>query len=135
MKKIISIIIVFLLIPQQDFFAADHSVFNQIDTNLGLSDNKVRNIAQLPDGRMLIITEGMINIYDGVMFNYLHHNEDNIMPLSDYTGFLRIYIGTDNIVWIKNQHKLMLLDINQETFLSHPSSYISSLGIKDELRK
>jgi hypothetical protein len=65
--------------------AQDHVVFSPISSIHGLSDNRVRTVCQLADGRMVIVTEGLVNIYDGASFHYMHYNEQKGV------SFTRIY--------------------------------------------
>ncbi|MEO8253954.1 MAG: ATP-binding protein, partial [Flavobacterium sp.] len=107
-------------------------VFTAIDAKEGLSENRVRNILQLQDGRMLITTEGVTNIYDGTSFKYLHNNEKNSYPLTAYSGFHRGYVDKD-YVWIKDKGKLKFIDIEQEHFVQNPKNVLSSMGIHEPI--
>ncbi len=113
--------------------AAPDYAFTPVDVNNGLSGNQVRNIAQLPDGRMAIITQGLINIYDGAKFEYLHYNEKNSLKLSGYTGFHHVYMGTNGYMWLKNYHQLFIIDVNHERFVDAPERLLHSLGIKSSI--
>src|ERR1035437_883806 len=88
--------------------AQQHLVFTPIDCKNGLSENRVRNIEQLIDGRMVITTEGVTNIYDGTSFKHLHLKENNICPLTGYRGFHHGYVDKD-YMWMKNGGRLMLI--------------------------
>lgn len=114
--------------------ANGHYVFTPIDGNDGLSGNKVRNITQLPDGRMVFTTEGLLNIYDGSRFTYLHYTEENRCPLSGYTGFHHEYVGNDGYMWLKNSHLLMAIDINQERFVDKPQALLAAWGVDVPLK-
>ena len=90
--------------------AQKHLVFTPIDCKNGLAENRVRNIEQLNDGRMVINTEGVTTIYDGTSFKNLHLKETNIFPLSGYLGFHHGYVDKD-YMWVKNNKRLMLMEI------------------------
>ena len=107
-------------------------VFSAIDSKEGLSENRVRTILQLQDGRMLITTEGVTNIYDGTSFKYLHLSANTISPLTSYSGFHHGYVDK-NYVWIKDKGKLMGIDIKQEHFVQNPEKVLSSLGIREPI--
>ncbi len=107
--------------------------FTPVDVNNGLSGNQVRNITQLPDGRMAIITQGLINIYDGAKFEYLHYNEKNSLTLSGYTGFHHVYMGANGYMWLKNYHQLFIIDVNHERFVDAPENLLRSFGIRQPL--
>ena len=59
------LLLLWIFAAAEPVFSEKHYVFTPLDASQGLSGNKVRNISQLPDGRMMITTEGQINIYDG----------------------------------------------------------------------
>lgn len=115
----------FLLLVQINIFGqASDLVFTHIDVTQGLSDNQVRYISQLPDGRMVFTTSGNINIYDGSRFKHIHRNPEDIYPLRNYDGFYRIYQGRDSILWIKDTQKLMCLDLKKEKYLPAIEQYV-----------
>ncbi|WP_207534549.1 two-component regulator propeller domain-containing protein [Desertivirga arenae] len=107
--------------------------FTPIDGNNGLSDNQVRNIIQLPDGRMMITTEGLLNIYDGTSFKYLHYTNKNGQWLSGYSGFHHSYISSNGYLWLKNQHRLYLINLNKERFEENPKAFLKVMGINEDL--
>ena len=84
------------------FAEAPFVVFTPIDATQGLSGNRVRNITQLPDGRMLITTVGQFNLYDGTGFTYLHYGQEHICKLSTYEGFHHEYIDGHGHVWMNS---------------------------------
>ncbi|MFL9829840.1 ATP-binding protein [Flavobacterium sp. ST-87] len=107
-------------------------VFTAIDSKNGLSENRVRSILQLHDGRMVVTTEGVTNIYDGTSFKYLHLKGNNISRLTGYSGFHHGYVDKE-YVWIKDKGKLMCIDIKQEHFVTKPDSVLSKLGIREPI--
>ncbi len=102
---------------------ANDFLFTSINTAQGLSDNQIRYILQLPDGRMVFTTNGNVNLYDGVHFSYLHRTAEDISPLKQYEGCYRIYQCGDSLLWIKDYHKLMCIDLHQEKYIPHLDSY------------
>lgn len=127
----------FLVICIYAFFcilihAQHHLVFTPIDCKNGLSENRVRNIEQLNDGRMVITTEGVTNIYDGTSFKHLHLKETDVCKLSGYRGFHHGYVDKDYI-WMKNDGRLILMDIQHECFVAKPDSVLASMGISEPI--
>jgi signal transduction histidine kinase/DNA-binding response OmpR family regulator/ligand-binding sensor domain-containing protein len=112
--------------------AQQHLVFTPIDSKNGLSENRVRNIEQLNDGRMVITTEGVTNIYDGTSFKHLHLKENNICPLTGYRGFHHGYVDKD-FMWMKNGGRLMLIDIQHERFVPKPDSILALMDIHEPI--
>lgn len=129
--KIFLILLSFFFI--QTTRAQEHFVFSPINSNHGLSDNRIRTIYQLTDGRMVIVTEGLVNIYNGSGFKYLHYNEKATYSLDKYSGYHRAYVDGENNLWIKNQYKLMLFNIANEQLVINIDSVFKSKGIKNKV--
>jgi len=118
-----------LLIASFRLTAQDNYVFSPINSNDGLSDNRVRNISQLPDGRMVIITEGLVNLYDGARFRYIHYDDRKAYRLANYTGWHHTYIDGDKRMWVKNHKKLFIFDLRKELFIPNVDSIFTAEGV------
>lgn len=114
--------------------AQEDYVFSPINSNDGLSDNRVRNICQLSDGRMIIITEGLVNIYDGTRFRYMHYDDRKAYRLTDYGGWHRTYVDGEKRLWLKNHRKLFIFDLNRELFIPNADSIFVAEGVKDHVK-
>ena len=126
-------ILLFLLLCLRMTLTVDANdfLFTSINTAQGLSDNQIRYILQLPDGRMVFTTNGNVNLYDGVHFSYLHRTAEDISPLKQYEGCYRIYQCGDSLLWIKDYHKLMCIDLHQEKYIPHLDSYFRGKEIHE----
>lgn len=131
MKPILLTIIVLLHFTTK-LFAQDF-VFTPITVSQGLSDNQIRYIIQLPDGRMVFKTSGNLNIFDGSRFNYIHDKNRQHYALKNYDGFYRIYKSGDSILWIKDHHKLMRVDLYKGKYQSNLNSYFETAGFKEPI--
>lgn len=127
------LLLLLLCLPCIFLHAQTPYVFSLIDSNHGLSENRVRSISQLPDGRMLIATEGLINIYNGTSFNYIHANEKKMYPLINYDGFQHLYSESNGNTWIKNHKKLQYLDVEKETFVCNIDSILFAKGMTKQV--
>jgi len=114
--------------------AQENYVFSSINSSDGLSDNRVRNICQLPDRRMVIITEGLVNIYDGANFRYIHYDDRKAYFLKDFSAWHRTYIDNDKHLWLKVQHKLFLFDTRNEIFIPNTDSVFKKQGITSPVK-
>lgn len=112
-------------------YAGDTFTFTPINGLNGLSDKGVRSLSQLPDGRMVVVTEGLVHLYDGATFHYMHYDERKAYPLSGYTGYHHIYTDNENHLWIKNTHTLFLFDTRTESFVPELDAYWKKQGVKD----
>lgn len=127
MKKVLFNLLLFLACTAS---AQEDYVFSPITSNAGLSDNRVRNICQLTDGRMVIVTEGLVNLYDGTRFRYIHYDDRKAYRLSDYTGWHRTYVDGENRIWLKNHRRLYIFDLNRELFIPNADSVFEAMGVK-----
>lgn len=135
MKRLLLIIYIYMAFAAGRVFAeVPFVVFTPIDATQGLSGNQVRNIAQLPDGRMLITTVGQFNLYDGTGFTYLHYGPEHICKLSTYSGFHHEYIDGHGHVWMKNWYMLVAVDITTERMLARPDSLLRQWGVDEPLK-
>ena len=98
--------------------------FISINTTQGLSDNQIRYIFQLPDGRMTFTTTGSINLYDGTHFTNLHRTSEDIYPLKQYDGFYHFYLSSDSLLWIKDYRRLMCIDLCKQQYITDLHSYL-----------
>ena len=130
MCKSISVFLIIVSCLCANLQAQSTLVFSDIDSRNGLSDNRIRNIAQLTDGRLMVVTEGIVNIYDGTAFKHLHKKAGNFMLLPGYFGLHHSYVE-GNKIWIKNYQRLMLIDASSESYVEHPDSVLRSMGISE----
>ena len=113
--------------------AQNHYVFSPIDSNNGLSENRVRYITQLPDSRIIVMTDGVYNLYDGTSFRYIHFNDSNRYSLPNYSAFHRTYTDADGLLWIKEYRTLKIFDTNSEHFISNLNHILHKRGVTDSL--
>lgn len=107
---------------------ANELTYSNINAKNGLSDNQIRYILQLKDGRMAFATSGNLNLFDGTCFKYIHHSEDHIYPLANYSGAYRIYPDGDSLLWMKDRHRLMGIDLRQEKYMTDIEGYFYGKG-------
>ena len=131
--KVRIVVIILYAIICTPIFSQEHIVFSSINANNGLSDNSVRSICQLHDGRMVIITLGMVNIYDGTNFLYIHYSDQKAYPLCNFYGWHCTYIDDADNIWLKNQYKLYLFNVRNEKFVTNIDSIFNSYGIKEHV--
>lgn len=107
----------------------EHYVFSPINSSDGLSEDRVHSITQLADGRMVIITEGLVNLYNGTSFQYLHINDRDVYSLTGYHGYYHTYIDGEGQLWVKDYQRLLLFDIKQERFVAKLDSVLALHGV------
>ncbi|MFI1745115.1 helix-turn-helix domain-containing protein [Thalassobellus sediminis] len=129
-KKIINTLLLILLFSNIVISQNSNFIFSPLNTTHGLSDNQVRFILQLVDGRMVFTTNGNVNIYDGFKFQYIHRREKDVTTLKNYDGHYRVYQSKDSLLWIKDQYKLMCIDLKVEKYIHEPNKIFQNIGVK-----
>jgi len=119
-------LIILFIILSGGRLAAQDMVFSPIENSRELNEEQIRNINQLPDGRLIIVTEGMFNLFDGVRFRNIHFNSDYMIPL-DFHGYYRSYIE-NNRLWFKNQGTLVVIDLLKEQCQPDPANMLRQMG-------
>lgn len=109
--------------------AEEHYLFSSINSSNGLSGNRVHCITQLQDGRIVIMTDGLVNLYDGTSFHYLHIDDKNVYPLKDYHGYYHPYVENGKYLWLKDYQRLLLFDLDKECFVPNLEYFLKQEGI------
>ncbi len=115
MKKVWFFIIISCLnvLPQPLCSASEK--FRLLDTGSGLFNNQVRFITQMTDGKILVCTEGMFNIYNGNNFEPLTCDLTHTIPLGMH-NICTSYDGGDGLLWAKDFYRLYLIDTHTQRF-------------------
>lgn len=109
-------------------------LFRLFDVENGLPESQVRSLTRLPDGRVFVLTEGMVNIYDGSEFKTLHYKPAEY-GMIDYTNQWENYVDEAGLVWIKRLNVFLILDLKRERFIENPDQYIAkTFGIREKIR-
>jgi signal transduction histidine kinase/DNA-binding response OmpR family regulator/ligand-binding sensor domain-containing protein len=103
-------------------------IFSPVEGREQLNEEHIRNLIQLKDGRLCVFTEGMLNLYDGSGFKTIHIEDENTIPLRNYTGFHHSY-REGHRLWFKNGGKLAIIDLVNENTETKPENVLLSLGI------
>ncbi|RZF57448.1 hybrid sensor histidine kinase/response regulator transcription factor [Sphingobacterium corticibacterium] len=112
--------------------AQEHYIFRHIDANSGLSDNMVKGINSLPDGRIGIRTQTILNLYNGATFDYFRKGINSVYQWN-FNGYEREYIDAHERLWIKQQQQLQLLDLKTNRFVGDIDDVITSCGFQKKL--
>lgn len=121
----------FFLLLFLSIHAQTDLVFSPITSANGLSDNRIRNIVQLKDGRMMVTTEGgTTNLFNGTSFRILHQKNKVSSALPGYTGYLHGYADKEYF-WVKNLGTLKVVDLRTEAFVPKPDSVLRAMGMAE----
>ena len=106
--------------------AVEQYKFRLIDVPDGLSDNQIRGLSMVPDGRVGIRTASILNIYDGASFEYFPYDKDRKYVWTYSRPPKEYYDGQDR-VWMKELRYLLLLDLKTNTFIYDIQGELSSM--------
>ncbi|MBO4664580.1 MAG: helix-turn-helix transcriptional regulator [Bacteroidaceae bacterium] len=130
----IIIMCVFLMWMGNGIRAQVHQMmFERIDTYNGLGDDRVYHILQVADGRMAITTHDAVSLYDAVSFRNIPLSRSEGIRLDAYNGAYHCYVGMDNLLWIKDNHRLKCLDVASMTFVEDVAARLSQLTGKSDV--
>jgi ligand-binding sensor domain-containing protein len=114
-------------------------VFQHLDIVEGLSDNQIRNITLSPDGRIVIRTMSMLNIYNGATFEHIYQDRRKDYKWN-YNRFLKEryvfkeYYDVEGRIWMKAPDYLSLFDLNNNRFVYDIDSELTNFGIDRKLK-
>lgn len=97
-----------------------------IDMRSGLPENRVRCLAQLQDGRIVIATAATISIYDGTHFHTCQLRPENEFMLADYLGKRHLICDSTGMIWLRNTRSLYVMDSKQPRMLTSLDSLLNS---------
>lgn len=95
---------------------AKEYLFRKFDAQYSLHDNIVRNVVELPDGKICIQTLTMLNIFDGSSIESYEYDLSKI-PYAEYNAMNGIYCDSRSNVWLKNRDNIWAFDLEKEKFI------------------
>lgn len=110
---------------------AQQFVFSPFERRADLNDDQIRLVNQLPDNRLVILTESSTNLYNVGSVKNIPLDTVNFLPINDYNNNHFSYVD-DKWVWIKNQRTLSVLNIAAERYESSPGKLLQGLGFSEK---
>ncbi|WP_114792682.1 response regulator [Niabella yanshanensis] len=110
---------------------AQQFVFSPFERSADLNEDQIRLVNQIPDGRLIILTESSTNLYNVGSVKNIPLDTVNFLPVNDYTNNHFCYVD-DKWVWIKNQRSLSILNIVSEKYEDSPGKLLQELGFSEK---
>lgn len=108
--KILRLFILLLPLMLAMPLAAERTYY-VLDGGQGLRGRSVLQMLQLSDGRMVVMTESHVNIYDGAEFRSVAVDTSAAEPLEAYYGHTHLYVDASRRLWIKSYRSVSCLDL------------------------
>lgn len=90
--------------------------YRQLGMEQGLFNNQARLVWEMADGRILVATDGMFNLYDGTRFEPLECDLSRTYSLASFTDLYQA-VQQGPLLWVKDHYNLYLLDLRTGRFL------------------
>ena len=97
----------------------------------GLAESRVRQIRQLPDGRIAIATTAAIDIYDGTRFTSYKLSPERAYPLSAFHGDRQLTCDSAGRVWLRHDRHLYVVDTRRNEVVGNVDSLLQTLHLSE----
>ena len=108
--------------------------FYVLNTQQGLSDNRVLQMMQLADGRLAVRTPKDINLYDGRRFSLIPLPAEKAESITKYKGQTHLYADSQDRLWVKEYQKIFCILLAEGRLLEHPLDALSGNGEEDKMK-
>lgn len=106
--------LLFLLLLTHLVANAQHA-FKHLTVNDGLQNNQIRQIVEMPNGQIFVMTEDVFSLFNGRNFVQQVCNMDSVRPLPSFGGHSHQWQG-DTLLWLKDFHSLYMYDVRSKRF-------------------
>lgn len=97
----------------------------------GLRGSRVLQMIQLADGRMAVMTESHVNIYDGAGFRSVPIDTAASGRLEAYSGHTHLYVDASHRLWIKSFHSISCIDLTMLQYVRNCKSQLAAHSFDD----
>lgn len=126
-------VISLIILAVQSLIASPQYIFRHLDIVDGMSDNQIRGLSMLPDGRLSVRTASILNIYNGASFDHYYYTKNKEYKW-DYWGLPKEYCDAENRLWMKERDYLLLLDLNTNQFIYDIDNELKQMGIFSKIK-
>lgn len=108
--------------------------FYVLNTQQGLSDNRVLQMMQLADGRLAVRTSKGINLYDGRRFSLIPLPAEKAENITKYKGQTHLYADSQDRLWVKEYQKIFCILLAEGRLQEHPLDALPESGKEDKMK-
>ena len=110
-KHFVAVLWLALFLTNLNGIAEESSNFYTLNRQNGLSSNCVLQMLQLHDGRMVVVTDKAVDVYDGQRFLSTPIDPSMFVPLPAYNGATHLFADKQDRLWMKQLGRLYCLDL------------------------
>ena len=81
----------------------------------GLAAEEIRQVVELPNGQIMVNSEGVFEIFDGSTFNIVPCDRRNLYKLKNFSGYYYLWQG-DSILWFRDFYHMYMYDARINAF-------------------
>ncbi|MCD8166025.1 MAG: hypothetical protein LUE93_07785 [Bacteroides sp.] len=107
-------------------------IFRHLDIVDGLSDNQIRSLSMIPDGRLAVKTASILNVYNGAAFEQFTPDKWQEYRW-DYFKTPQEYYDNQGRIWMKECDHLLLLDLHTNEFIYNIEEELYRFGVEKKL--
>jgi signal transduction histidine kinase/DNA-binding NarL/FixJ family response regulator/ligand-binding sensor domain-containing protein len=133
MKRSIILIVAILISALAEVFA-DAPVYRRLNMTNGLFNNQARMVTAMPDGRILVFTDGMFNIYNGARFEQMECNLSRSFSIRSFVDLNQYAIQSD-LLWVKDYYYLYLINMRSRQFVYDVAQRFAASGIRRPIQR
>lgn len=105
------LLLLLLLLPLAGHAAEENKSYHTLNRQNGLSSNCVLQTMQLHDGRMVIVTDKAVDVYDGHRIQSVAIDTTQWVSVPAYTGATHLFADRHDRLWMKQWQRLYCLHL------------------------
>ena len=110
-------------------------MFRRWDVADGMSDNQIRYLSVLRDGRVAVRTSSILNIFNGATFEHFYHDRRRVYRWSyNRNQIFKDYCDREGRIWMKSPGYLLLFDLNANRFIYDIGGELRKMGVGERLK-
>lgn len=94
----------------------------------GLYNNQTRQLVELPGGQILVETEGMFNLFNGIRFVQQEYNLKQTLPMLGFGGCIH-WTDRQGMLWLKDYYHLYIYDPEARQFRYDAEIRLKASGV------
>jgi AraC-like DNA-binding protein len=116
-KTTVAILLLVVLFPVHHMAAEKSNNYYALNSQNGMSSNCVLQMLQLNDGRMVVVTDKAVDVYDGLRFSSVAIDTTQWVGVPGYIGATHLFADAQDRLWMKQWGRLYCLNLRTMQWL------------------